>query len=90
MVSDWNGWCVDEKAVQIQAFPKIKHDACENLMDDFLQEVADVEMRRHITVAYLSGVDQAVSLTTEYETLTQINKGSTDTQTKTGRCSTRS
>ena len=60
------------RRLAVRAFPKIKHDACEDLiMDQFLQELTDVEMRRHITLAHPSGLDQAVSLATEYETLTQ-------------------
>ena len=60
------------RRLAIRAFPKIKHDAREYLiMDQFLQGLTDVEMRRHITLAHPSGVDQAVSLATEYETLTQ-------------------
>ena len=41
------------------------------IMDQFLQGLTDVETRWHITLAHPFGVDQAVSLATEYENLTQ-------------------
>ena len=118
MVSAWNGWTMEEKAVQltinltgiarqawvdtfcaykaefrhrtrkrdesfmyygyalkrlaIRAFPKITHEAREDLIvDQFLQGLADAEMRRHISLTHPSGVDQAVGLATEYETVSQ-------------------
>ena len=59
------------RRLAIRAFPKIKYDAHEDLIrDQFLQGLTDVEMRWHITLANPSGVDQAVSLATEYYTLT--------------------
>ena len=60
------------KRLAIRAFPKITHEAREDLIvDQFLQGLADAEMRRHISLTHPSGVDQAVGLATEYETVSQ-------------------
>ena len=60
------------KRLAIRAFPKITHEAHEDLIViQFLQGLADAEMRRHISLTHPSGVDQAVGLATEYETVSQ-------------------
>ena len=60
------------KRLAIRAFLKITHEAREDLIvDQFLQGLADAEMRRHISLTHPSGVDQAVGLATEYETVSQ-------------------
>ena len=58
------------KRLAIQAFLNITHEAREDLtVDQFLKGLADAEMRRHISLTHPSGVDQAVGLVTEYETV---------------------
>ena len=60
------------KRLAIRASPKITHEARNDLIvDQFLQSLADAEMRRHISLTHPSGVDQAVGLATEYETVSQ-------------------
>ena len=62
----------DLKRLAIRAFPKITHEACEDLIvDQFLQGLADAEMRRHISLTHPTGVDQAVGLPTGCETVSQ-------------------
>ena len=60
------------KRLAIWAFLKITHEAREDLIvEQFLQGLADAEMMRHISLTHPSGVDQAVGLATEYETVSQ-------------------
>ena len=61
----------------IKAFPKIRYDAREDfIVDQFLQSLADTEMRRHVSLAHPSGVEQTISMATEYETVTQTMRAS--------------
>ena len=46
------------------------------MVDQFLQSLADTEMRRHVSLAHPSGVEQAISMATEYETVTQTMRAS--------------
>ena len=63
------------KRLAIRAFPRIKHDAREDIIvDQFLQGLVDMDMRRHVSLAHPSSLDQAVSLATEYEVITQSLK----------------
>ena len=60
------------RRLAIRAFPKIPYEAREDLIvDQFLQSLADTEMCRHVSLAHPSGVEQAISMATEYETVTQ-------------------
>ena len=64
------------RRLAIRAFPQIKHEAREELIvDQFLQGLIDLEMRRHVSLTHPTSVDQAVSRATEYETVTQSMKG---------------
>ena len=64
------------KRLAIRAFPQIKHEAREELIvDQFLQGLIDLEMRRYVSLTHPTSVDQAVSRATEYETVTQSMKG---------------
>ena len=65
------------RRLAIRAFPKIRYEAREDLIvDQFLQSLADTEMRRHVSLAHPSGVEQAISMATEYETVTQTMRAS--------------
>ena len=53
------------RRLAIRAFPKIRYEAREDLIvDQFLQSLADTEMRRHVSLAHPSGVEQAISMAT--------------------------
>ena len=45
------------------------------MVDQFLMGLIDPEMRRHVSLAHPRNVDQAITLATEFETLTQSLKG---------------
>ena len=63
------------KRLAIRGFPRIKHDAHEDIIvDQLLQGLVDMDMRRHVSLAHPSSLDQAVSLATEYEVITQLLK----------------
>ena len=63
------------KRLAIRAFPRIKHDAREDIIvDQFLQGLVDMDMQRHVSLAHPSSLDQAVSLATEYEVITHSLK----------------
>ena len=65
------------RRLPIRVFPKIRYEAREDLIvDQFLQGLADTEMRRHVSLAHPSGVEQAISMATKYETVTQTMKTS--------------
>ena len=60
------------RRLAIRAFPKLAHEAREDLViDQFLLGLSDVEMRRHVSLAHPGCVDKAITLATEYETITQ-------------------
>ena len=64
------------RRLAIRAFPKINHESREELVvDQFLMGLIDPEMRRHVSLAHPRNVDQAITLATEFETLTQSLKG---------------
>ena len=64
------------RGLAIRAFPKINHESREELVvDQFLMRLIDPEMRRHVSLAHPRNVDQAITLATEFETLTQSLKG---------------
>ena len=55
-----------------RAFPKLAHEAREDLVIDlFLLGLSDAEMRRHVSLAHPGCMDKAITLVTEYETITQ-------------------
>ena len=63
------------KRLAIRAFPQIKHDAHEDIIvDQFLQGLVDMDMRQHVSLAHPSSLDQAVSLATDFEVITQSLK----------------
>ena len=65
------------RRLAIRAIPKIRYEAREDLIvDQFLQSLADTEMCRHVSLAHPSGVEQAISMATEYETVTQTMRAS--------------
>ena len=64
------------RRLAIRAFPKINFEAREELVvDQFLLGLPDAEMRRHVSLAPSGNVDQAITLATEYETVSQSMKG---------------
>ena len=64
------------RRLAIRAFPKINFEAREELVvDQFLLGLPDAEMRRHVSLAHAGNVDQAITLATEYETVSQSMKG---------------
>ena len=57
-----------QQRLAIRAFPKINHESREELVvDQFLMGLTDAEMRRHVSLAHLRNVDQAITLATEFE-----------------------
>ena len=63
------------RRLAIRAFPKLAHEAREDLViDQFLLGLSDAEMRRHVSLAHPGCVDKAITLATEYETITQSIK----------------
>ena len=64
------------RRLAIWAFPKINFEAWEEMVvDQFLLGLSEAEMRRHVSLAYPGNVDQAITLATEYETVSQSMKG---------------
>ena len=59
------------RRLAIRAFPRIAHEAREDMViDQFLLGLSDGDMRRHVSLAHPGSVDQAITLATEYETIT--------------------
>ena len=59
----------------IRAFPKLADEAREDLViDQFLLGLCDAEMRRHVSLAHPGCAVKAITLATEYETITQSIK----------------
>ena len=60
------------RRLAIKAFPRINHVSREELVvDQFLVGLSEVDMRRHIGFSHPANVDQAITLATEFETVTQ-------------------
>ena len=71
------------RRLAIRAFPNIAHEAREDLIvDQFLQGLPDADMRRHVSLAHPSSVDEAISMATEYETVSQSLKPCTGSKPK--------
>ena len=57
----------------IRAFPRLAHGAREDLViDQFLLGLIDAEVWRHVSLAHPGRVDKAITLATEYETITVL------------------
>ena len=58
----------------IRAFPNIAHEAREEMvLDQFLTGLY-AEMQKHVSLAHPAGVDQAITLATEYENICETVK----------------
>ena len=65
------------RRLTITAFPRINHVSREELVvDQFLVGLSEVDMRRHVSLSHPAKVDQAITLATEFETVTQSFKSS--------------
>ena len=63
------------RRLAIRAFPRINHMSREELVvDQFLVGLSEVDMRRHVSLSHPANVDQAITLATEFETVTQSFK----------------
>lgn len=59
----------------IRAFPKLNHEAREDLIrDQFLLGLVDPEMRKHVSLAHPKNIDQAITMATEYDVVNQSTK----------------
>ena len=63
------------RRLAIRAFPRINHVSREELVvDQFLVGLSEVDMRIHVRLSHPANVDQAITLATEFETVTQSFK----------------
>ena len=65
------------RKLAIGAFPRINHVSREELVvDQFLVGLSEVDMHRHVSLSHPANVYQAITLATEFETVTQSFKSS--------------
>ena len=59
------------RRLAIRAFPGMGHDSREDLVRDQFIQSLEGEMRRHVSLAHPKSLDQAVTMATEYETVSR-------------------
>ena len=62
------------RRLAIRAYPNIAHEAREEMILDQFLTGLDAEMRKHVSLAHPGGVDQAITLATEYDNICETVK----------------
>ena len=59
------------RRLAIRSFPRMSHESREDLIRDQFVQNLEGDMRRHVSLAHPKSLDQAITMASEYETISQ-------------------